>query len=217
MIDKDQLSAMLSEHQLYHSPFQIERFILDEASGGSQYGYYKQCLRELRERVRNVRVGIVNLRKAELELENIPYDLLGQCDRSLKAIEIEGAEETLREQWRELNLFYQHARYSRVGLGDLNDPEVRDRLDRDMWESAVRRRMYIERRALGGIKDSTLKMLLHLQPETQYQLEIEMKAGMPDFPRYDAPEIDVKVPPLPGMDKLQEIAQCYDPSRPQIA
>lgn len=217
MIDAGTIKALLSEHQKYHSPFQIECFILDDHSGGTAYGFYRQCLREMKRRVRNIQLGLIETSRMERKKEELgsrarQIDLFGDpaypgAIEDLAELQLSADEMalTLQEQWRELLLFYQHAVNTRKRLPQELTPEIRNQLDIQMWEGKIARRVELEKRTEGKLTMETQRMITHMPRESRKQLMNAMKAGTLLPPEYSPEPVNIDNVSLPPREEVEEL------------
>jgi DNA repair ATPase RecN len=175
------LKELLKDHQLYHSEFQQDFFITTKA-GGTEYGQYKQALRELNGRY----TGLKNL-YAEKELLQIDIDELAEnkvkdkyekrrneIKLTQKIMNMEDMDKSISETEREFKRFYQQAVALKEKIGDLTDGK-RDILDRDMWEFKIKEMAAIDWITTSRLSKGTIEILMCVPKEMRHKLLNEIK------------------------------------------
>jgi DNA repair ATPase RecN len=71
------IDELIKDHQLYHSEFQQDYFITMR-SGGTQYGQYKQALRELYKRFRGLKGLYAERDLLEVEIDELEEKILNE-------------------------------------------------------------------------------------------------------------------------------------------
>ena len=180
------LKKLLQDHQLYHSEFQQDFFITTKA-GGTEYGQYKQALRELSGRY----TGLKNL-YAEKELLQIDIDELSEkkgkdkyekrrneIKKTQKIMNMEDINKNISETEREFKRFYQQAVALKEKIGELTDVK-RDILDRDMWEYKIKEMAAIDWITTSRLSKGTIEILMCIPKEMRFKLlnEIKDQAGL---------------------------------------
>ena len=203
----ESIDNLLSDFQRFNSLFQIKEFILEAESGGTAYGYYKQCLRELHARRCAFNKSVASVLRLEAKMQELERatptsEILISRFENRNALSETYA--VMSEQWREMHIYWQHAKAVRKLLPDPLTDQERDRLELEFWTSTVARRIHIERLAQGSISQETLKMLYHLPTENQ-AVALDTERGIP---RFTPPSIDVQIPPLP--ETSVEALSCLD-------
>jgi len=198
------LKKLLADHQLYHSEFQQDYFITVRA-GGTEYGQYKQALRELSKRYR----GLKEL-YAEKELLQIDIDELtevktrdkfvkrrNEIKRTQKIMAMEDIDSNIKDTEREFERFYQQAVALKEKIGELT-PLKRSILDRDMWEFKIKEMASIDFICNGKLSASTVELVMCVPRETRKDLlnQISQRKELIDW--YEKRE-DVKIS-LPSVD-----------------
>jgi hypothetical protein len=155
------LLQLLTDHELFHSEFQIRNLIVCRA-GGTVFGAYKQAVRELWSRL----TGIAS------ELERI--ESLGGLDAvgnsAIKGVapfhlQIGSSNQiinSIRDTLRETVILYNLASTLRDLLGDLN-PEKKAMLEEELWLHRVKSAIAVDFISIGGISAPTVE-LLHALP-----------------------------------------------------
>jgi DNA repair ATPase RecN len=174
------LKKLLQDHQLYHSEFQQDNFITVR-SGGTEYGQYKQALRELFKRYR----GLKEL-YSEKELMQVDIDELtekkakdkyekrrNEIKRTQKIMSMEDLNKNIQDTEREFKRFYQQAAALKENIGELTDIK-REILDRDMWEFKIKEMAVLDFAGTGRISRLTYEMLTSFPKEQRLKLAQEI-------------------------------------------
>jgi hypothetical protein len=128
------VTELLADHQGAHSDFQMDHLIGD-ADDTTTYGRYKQALRELHGRRKNLRYGYNKLAGMKIELaekearEPTPQTAVQIQETKLH---IEYMEEAIAETEREFLRFYAQAVTLKKSLGGVLSNEKKAELDEEM-------------------------------------------------------------------------------------
>jgi hypothetical protein len=172
------LNELLNDHHEVgtQDATQIETFVL---GGMTEWGQYKQALRELYKRVRGVRSTQTDFDKALLDLEDLKEDIKDAevdnptsreerhhqrllLDLRKKLSDIDELSRLLKCVKIEVATFYRAAAKLKESLGEIT-PERRLELDREHWKH--KHMMKVAALRLGQIPDVTLKNTLSLPLE----------------------------------------------------
>jgi len=183
---KNDIKRLLVDYQQFHSEFQIENFII--RSQGDDWAKYKQCLREIDNRNRDL-IGLgENLELAELEVAALRWRrficftkrqkvrhkiALANAGRAVAAYKVQ-----ISEMRRELVCFVSAA----VKLKELFprlDPEKRAALESESWLFKARRLAGIDIIVNRGVGQQTLEFILSL-PRRERELVINEITGGAD-------------------------------------
>jgi len=140
------LYKLLDDHQLYHSTFQIDNLITFK-SGITDYGSYKQALRELYKRVSVLREALCDDRVLDIEIKMLKREIKKETDdlkTELLQIRLvrkqllqEESARSVNEIKRELVRFYKHSELLHNELvkqhGELTQ-STKDKLEVEYWE-----------------------------------------------------------------------------------
>lgn len=162
------LEGLFADHQLYHSDWQIDHFILS-ANGGTIYGRYKQALRELHKRYRGLKGLYAERALLEIDIEELA-DVESKAPESpdarrhairlaQKRMALDGLQRNIRDTEREFLRFYAHATMLKEQVGELT-PERRAELDRDMWLHQIKAMAAADIMALGHLNSGTVNLLM---------------------------------------------------------
>jgi hypothetical protein len=163
-MDKRELDELLGDHRPYHSDLQMDCFITG-ISGGTDYGMYKQALRELDKRYRA-------LRHLYIERERLRMKIPGKVAarprfkfekrRTLRALEtgfaLEDLDRNIADTEREFTRFLQQAKALKRRVGELT-PERRAVLDQAFWEDRLRRTAAVEFLTIGRMNANTIECI----------------------------------------------------------
>lgn len=180
--DMIQLSDLLTDHQHYHSDFQMDSFITVR-SGGTLYGCYKQALRELDKRTRGL-VGLYAERELlMIDIEEFELSSNGKSrEARRKAIELarkrfqlSETDDNISDTEREFLRFYGQAVAIREALEAQGvsfplDAETRDRLDREMWSHRLRCMAAVDMLTAHQLSAQTIEFLHACPPEIRREL-----------------------------------------------
>lgn len=140
MITAQRINELLDDNQSLHSDLQIDRFII-LANGLTEYGCYKQALRELHSRF-HILLGhwleLEELRLDEADAVELAVDRRGQLSLAKIRLRIMGLESTASETRREFLRFLAHADHLKNIIGELT-PEKRAEFEREYWIENIRR------------------------------------------------------------------------------
>lgn len=165
------IDELIADFRPFHTEFQIEHFIVG-TEGPTEWGRYKQALRELEGRTEGVRASVLLLERARLRLGRLifwswlPWR---RSDRKLNLVEagdsIKSMELALADTKREQRAFFELARGLKDIIGDLTE-EKRARLESDYWFERMRYQAMLELHTTGTLHKSTLETLMTM-PRSQ--------------------------------------------------
>lgn len=139
------IGELLADHQPFHSPYQINRFILGNAV--TNWGAYKQALREIRTRVDALKIDYVKRERERIKIARLHEDPRREsgstldrsewrCDLAEREFALESIDAMTVDRERELEHFVGSAMALRAKLGDLT-PDRRAALDDDHWRREI--------------------------------------------------------------------------------
>jgi hypothetical protein len=161
---KYKLSDLFIDHRLYHEEIQQDNFIVARA-GITDYGKYKQALRELHKRYRGLKQIEIEKKKNELKIRR--YTILGIVFFFIPMIRIKLAEckmaheeikFNISETQREFDRFYTLACTYKEKTGELT-PEKRNQYENEYWKTYLKRQLAIEYIAYGNPTNVTLELI----------------------------------------------------------
>jgi len=154
-------NELFKDLQLNHSKFQIHNFILGGDNGITEWGKYKQALRELHKRIRGMKIAINDINKSKIEIERTKrkiarlekyrpedYDLdiaVAKIDLENNMMSIAISSRSLREVSSEAKEFFSAVSYLKPKFTDITENERYD-LDRHYWDTkfSTRIKWYID-------------------------------------------------------------------------
>lgn len=210
MITADRLSELLADNQSAHSDLQIDRFII-LTNGLTEYGCYKQALRELHSRFHTL-IGYW------LELEGLKLDETEAVEKATDGrrqqlelakirLKIMGVQESFSESRREFLRFLSHANHFKKIVGELT-PERRAEFEKEFWIENIKR--------MGGTSNPQAFRLLNvMDQESQNRIASYSPQSLPELPT-DPAEMDVESllrmtlekKLLPCQDQAQNLNDC---------
>lgn len=171
-----QVQELLKDHQLFHSEFQMDNFIIRKAGGLTAYGQYKQALRELSKRYRGLKqLGIEralqNLDARPVERGATEKEHLQQA-KALMALEDMDAQ--IADTERELNHFCQRALALKKHVGELT-PERRRELETELWLNQIKGMAALDYMTMGRLSRETMEMVLSLSVDLRRPMLVQLK------------------------------------------
>lgn len=138
-MDSHQFLTLLADNQSAHSDLQIDRFII-LANGITEYGCYKQTLRELHTRFHAMLgywLELETLKCDEADIGDPEGDRRKQLSLAKVRLHRISLEESFAESRREFLRFLGHAQYLKSKVGELT-PERRAEFEREFWLENIR-------------------------------------------------------------------------------
>jgi len=170
------LDALLAEHQLYHSDFQMDHFITARAGGPTAYGQYKQALRELYKRYRGLKDLATQKALLEVDIAELEESTGMRFEAQRNAIklrqkrmEMEDLLRNIADTQREFKRFFAQCVALKERVGELTEAR-REQLDREMWEDNIKRRCALDYLTRGGLSESSYETLACLPREDRFRL-----------------------------------------------
>lgn len=184
------LHALLADHQMYQSDHQMDFFVTIRL-GATPYGQYKQALREVFKRYRGLKELLPARDLLALDIEELEAKTRRVFQRARtrhrRRIELtklrmglEDLDRNIHETQRGFDHFQAQASALRAVLvpeGELT-PELRARLDREMWHHKIRAMAAVDLVTTGGLRENTVTFLQASPPEWRKPLLKEVKAEM---------------------------------------
>lgn len=206
----ENLKELLNDHQLYHSSFQMDNFITVRA-GETQFGQYKQTLRELFKRYRGLKelyVGreLLQIDIEELECSNATGFVKRRNDINLAKhrMDMEDLERNIFDTEREFKRFYAQADILKEQIGDLTS-EKRDKLDQEMWIYKLKTMVAVDYITKGRIGENALTFIRSIPKEIRKPLLAEIKDQkvlLDWFDNFDTPLPDIQIEANINVQKL---------------
>ena len=178
----ENLKELLNDHQIYHSDFQMDNFITIR-SGETQYGQYKQALRELFKRYRGLKElyvarELLQVDIDELEFEEIPslkYNhRRNMINLTKHRMDMEDLERNIEHTEREFKRFYAQVNALKKEIGELT-PEKQNKLDQEMWIHKLKSMVAIDYITKGRIGENALAFMRSIPKEIRKPLLAEIK------------------------------------------
>lgn len=206
------LKQLLDDHEIYHSKFQQDHFITTRA-GGTQYGQYKQSLRELYKRVRGIRESMYSIELQNVEIEEQKY--IAQHNKNVfkskkadiksrqKTALLDEAYKSLSDEKREFTRFYQQASYLKEQIGELTD-EKRDKLDKEMWVYKIKEMIALDFACDNRLRTNTYELINALPPDLKSNMIKQLKEPQKLVDWYEnkkEPMLPKEFPALPLKDE----------------
>ena len=196
------LKELLKDHQIYHSNFQIDNFITVRA-GETQYGQYKQALRELFKRYRGLKELYVGKELLQVDIDEMSVSIAktvfeerrNKINLAKHKMSMEDLERNIFDTEREFRRFLAQADTLKEKIGDLT-PERRNELDMDMWIHKLKSMVAIDYITKGRISENPLAFIRSLPKEIRNPLLVEVKdqkSLLEWFDNFDTPLPDIKV------------------------
>lgn len=168
------LKTLLDDHQTGMSEFQDD-FLVTTKAGGTEYGCYKQALRELYKRFRGLREATCDRDILKIEINKLDKsgELIDKVEQRRKTMQIEECDRSIKDTEREFLRFYQQAVYLKEKIGDLTD-EKRKKLDREMWEYKIKEMAVIDYHTRAALSDNTIAFVRACPKEIRLRLIQEL-------------------------------------------
>ena len=204
------LKELLDDHQLYHSSFQMDNFITVRA-GETQYGQYKQTLRELFKRYRGLKELYVARELLQVDIEELEYNNAtgfvkrrNDINLAKHRMDMEDLERNISDTEREFKRFYAQADALKAQIGELTS-EKRDKLDQEMWVHKLKTMVAVDYITKGRIGENALTFIRSIPKEIRKPLlsEIKDQKTLLDwFDDFDIPLPDIQIEANVNVQKL---------------
>ncbi len=167
------INELLKDHQLYHSDFQMDRFITMR-SGGTEYGQYKQALRELDKRRRGLKELYVEKALLKLEINKLNFPIIrhfkkNKINNGKKIMAMEDLDKNIFDTEREFKRFYSQAECLKVKIGELT-PEKKEQLEIEMWEFKIKELCLLDQVSTGKVSKNTYELIGVCPPNIRKEL-----------------------------------------------
>ena len=195
------IQDLLKDHQLYHSEFQQDYFITVR-SGGTEYGQYKQALRELSKRYRGLKELYAEKELLQIDIDELDEKTLedkfevkrNQIKRTQKIMTMEDLDKNIQDTEREFKRFYQQAVALKNNIGELTE-EKRNRLDCEMWEFKIKEMAVLDYVSSGRLSKGTYELLASIPKKQRLKLASELRQGDTLIEWYESKEdMELKLP-----------------------
>lgn len=138
-MNAESFGVLMADLQTAHSDVQIDRFII-LLNGITEYGCYKQALRELHTRFHTMLgywLDLETLKCDEADIGDPKDDRRQQLELAKLRLRRMGLNESFAESRREFLRFLGHAQYLKGKVGELT-PERRAEFEREFWLENIR-------------------------------------------------------------------------------
>lgn len=205
------VEQLLADHRECHSDFQIDHFILGK-SGGTTYGMYNQCLRELDARHETL-LGLDHDLAAQREdIEHLGTAVTGAMQRDLRQRQrrLDRTSDSRANTQREYDRFLMHARAMKADLGELA-PKKRESLEWELWLYRLKVMAALDFYTTGNLSRATAETIFAVPPEMRRKILTELKDREAVLAWLETAE----APRLPGAtgDNGQELAKAACPAK----
>lgn len=198
----ENLKELLNDHQIYHSDFQMDNFITIRA-GETQYGQYKQALRELFKRYRGLKELYIARELLQVDIDELTQKH-SETDFEIRRTNInltkhrmgmEDLKRNIEHTEREFKRFYAQANALKKEIGELI-PEKQNRLDQEMWIHKLKSMVAIDYITKGRIGENALTFIRSTPKEIRKPLLVEIKDQktlLDWFDNFDIPLPDIQI------------------------
>lgn len=173
------LQELLKDHYTGHSDFQIDYFITNKSSV-TDFGMYKQALRELSVRTDNLKSLWFKQQENDLDISECKGKNFRSAREELKHKKLllirDGTKNSINNVYREFSRFYRQAVALKKRIGELT-PEICDRLDKSTWIKQIQQTIILERIVNKRVSKSTLETIAALPRNDKLFLMKEMREG----------------------------------------
>lgn len=185
----ENLNALLDDHQMFHSDFQMD-YLITVRAGGTPYGCYKQALRELAKRYRGLKglyadrelllIDIDELEAEQLRASNDRQFRRKSVEIAQKRMALDDVERTIKDTEREFARFYGQAVALKKEIGELT-PERRRELDEGLWRYRLRCMAAMDVLTRGGMSRETLEIVAACPPDVRNDIVARVSQGKADL------------------------------------
>jgi len=174
---------LMDDYQMYHSQFQQDYFITARA-GLTEYGMYKQALREVYSRYKTLKDIYFNRDSILVDIDEQKYiseNSEDEFERRRAEIEykriifsMSEVDLNIKETEKEFKRFVEQAMYFKNKFGKLTD-EDKKRLDEEMWFAKIREMCVVDLITTGRLKNTTYEIIIALPSVTKNKILAEIK------------------------------------------
>ena len=209
------LKELLNDHQIYHSDFQMDHFITIR-SGETQYGQYKQALRELFKRYRGLKELYIAKELLQVDIDELDFDEIPKLEETQynhrrneinlakHRMDMEDLERNVEHTEREFKRFYAQANALKKEIGELT-PGKQNKLDQEMWLHKLKSMVAIDYITKGRIGENALAFMRSIPKEIRKPLLAEIKDHdklIAWFEDFDQPLLDLQIEENINIQKL---------------
>lgn len=204
------LNDLLNDHQTGQDDVQLNQFVL---GGRTQWGTYKQALRELYKRVRGLRQMQTDLDLLLIDIEELERQITTEVGYEKRRAEIqlrqkfgalEEANRSLLDLKREAAIFYRAAAELKMELGDITD-ERRTELDKHEWMHWLVKQGQLGKLTTGRLPEVVLKNAYAMPEVDRRQLLQALSSSAEHF--IEQGEYGMQALPPPTEEDIQLLEQ----------
>ena len=178
MSDADRLRTPFGDLERAHSDFQIDNFIVAKNGAGTEWGRYKQALRELHKRWRGLKQLELDERRLAVDVDEAKKDLTLERTKdepdayAIRRLEIDLLEHAMHaedltqgrgEQEREFGRFFAIASALKESIGEVT-PAKRAAMERDFWTASLRAQALLDLATAGRVSQGVAGAVAALPP-----------------------------------------------------
>jgi hypothetical protein len=204
----DTLAVLMADHRPFHDSFQLDHVILGGANGVTAWGAYRQCLREISDRLDAIKHDAVHLElliaeRGEAEYAEAitetshPWERIRIHARVVKSrLDIDSAERVARDRMREFMRFVRHAEALKDYLGEISDAK-RESLEMEFWRERIRLAAATDLLAGGALTVATVEAIRMLPPIARAAVITELRdnpKGLVQWAQTLTPEVALGPP-----------------------
>ena len=175
---KEKIEKLLKDHQLFHSEFQIENFII--RSQGCAWAQYKQCLREIASRYESMQQIKEDIVLKNLEVRRLKNKFAIKKSTRLKnnilinrsKRQLNSMKKNLVDTDRELIQFVRIAETIKLnfwGNGRLSKEKKR-LLEQNMWIEKAKFLMAVDLMTIGNLSKPTIELIYSMPKSDKKEL-----------------------------------------------
>ncbi len=179
---RDELANLLEDHQPLHSDYQIERAITAR-EGQTEYGCYKQAMRELDKRRRCLLAVLRNAALMHVDVDEKTHALKNGVvstfvERRLKIgiaglrSDIQEAARAFKEIAREADRFAGQVAFLKKKLGPMT-PEKRAKLDAEMWAHKIKAHAALDLMTAGRLSRDTIELIAVAPLDAEWRKDLK--------------------------------------------
>ncbi len=177
------LKDLMEDYQMFHSQFQQDYFITAR-NGLTEYGMYKQALREVYSRYKTLKDLYFSREKVLVDIDE--KKSLSEKDddefvRRKAVIEhrellfsLEDRELTISETEKEFKRFVEQALYFKNKFGNISE-EDKKKLDEEMWFAKIREMCAVDLITSVRLRNTTYEIIIALPSVTKNKILAEIK------------------------------------------
>lgn len=168
------IQELIADHRTGQDNFQDDYFVT-EKHGITDFGKYKQSLRQLYQKIRGLRQSYFLREKSKIDIDELKNDIESgetnvfesrrkEIDYKDKILGLGELEVSIKNDEREAKRYYQQACYFKEKLGDLTEKN-RKQMEQDLWIKKMKRVAAIELVTQGRVQNNTYDSILSFPVE----------------------------------------------------